>query len=870
MINKIVRVVILLLCLPTAIVQAQPQRIERNVARSFNTLSDVQAWQSFRDGEAVQTLSRSTLGDNGGNTYIYRASGWTASGLVEDGVLYIRRGATDSYFEAVDKTSFSLEQAGIIGDGVTNIRNSLSTLSAALNTNGFIGTIKGKPGATYNFGNDEITIYANQIWDGQGATILNGEVAFNSACDHTQFRNWRFLKNNGTLINGYNYHGIREAQGEALVIENITFEVEGDGTSVSSCFFSGKINNTLIRNIYIGPEAGSMGVVFRGENVTMDNIYINRGQDDDGIAFKSQSGFANHGCKNWTISNIRIDGCAAGIAFGSQAAPTGGMENFTISNLTAVNTSRAVYIKCGYNNANDETAMGGYWKNININNVVLETRDATIDQPIDSVIEIATRRNGVIDGLNISNVTCIGASKDPPLRGTGVIRIGGFVTPGFQTAIKNCRISNVSYNYVPTDENPEGGRAVDGGIITYKTFIDDRGNWDASGGDGTYPASSNPGDAFTVTGLGRTGTVDGVSLHDGDVLWFSGTGTASSIANYTLIEVEDIPKERQEDRYYQGNWDASGGDGTYPLSANCKDTILGMQPDFWWTVSVEGTINGVDLDIGDTITATGTSHSLITDFTIEEVEDQEQRLLDFDVEIKDVSLKNIRSSAVATNYIGNKLRIKNLTVENPSSDPDSTDNRPTVRWHTEMPEITNFKLLNWKSDIAASADAILPGPLYSESARIYSGTELANPSWAVPKKFNIGQFEQITSSKLRLVIPAWERCYIPRISVYDEAGIVSDAGNTVTFTAYKRKAGSLSYSTTTEFIGSMATSSRAITALVPKPFYDGWHSPMNQNYVSIAENSWIDTDDELVLEAEVTAGSVTFTNTELHVYYLGF
>lgn len=94
---------------------AQPQRIERNVARSKATLAQALAEVTWKDGELVTTQGYVTAGDGGGNTYRYRRTG--RSGITVDGGFYIAGGGADDYFEAVDKTVARPDQFGVDGVG---------------------------------------------------------------------------------------------------------------------------------------------------------------------------------------------------------------------------------------------------------------------------------------------------------------------------------------------------------------------------------------------------------------------------------------------------------------------------------------------------------------------------------------------------------------------------------------------------------------------------------------------------------------------------------------------------------------------------------------------------------------------------------
>lgn len=113
------RFLFLVVCLFPSIALAQPQRIERNVARSKATLALAEADRSWKDGELVDIRGLDSDGDGGGQRMIYHASGWSAGGFSE-GPFYQRIGSTDAYFEAVDKTVANVKAAGATGDGSTD------------------------------------------------------------------------------------------------------------------------------------------------------------------------------------------------------------------------------------------------------------------------------------------------------------------------------------------------------------------------------------------------------------------------------------------------------------------------------------------------------------------------------------------------------------------------------------------------------------------------------------------------------------------------------------------------------------------------------------------------------------------------------
>lgn len=96
---------------------AQPQRPERNVARSKATLAQALAEVTWKDGELVTTQGRTTAGDGGGNQYIYHSSGWSGLSSPDGYGFHIRVGATDAYLEAKDKSIARASQFGVDGSG---------------------------------------------------------------------------------------------------------------------------------------------------------------------------------------------------------------------------------------------------------------------------------------------------------------------------------------------------------------------------------------------------------------------------------------------------------------------------------------------------------------------------------------------------------------------------------------------------------------------------------------------------------------------------------------------------------------------------------------------------------------------------------
>lgn len=99
--------------LTPGILLAQPQRIERNVARSKSTLALALADATWKDGEEVTTLGHTSAGDAGGNSYIYRASGWSGLSAIQQAGPFYKQVSGDRYLEVKDKTVITAPQCGI-------------------------------------------------------------------------------------------------------------------------------------------------------------------------------------------------------------------------------------------------------------------------------------------------------------------------------------------------------------------------------------------------------------------------------------------------------------------------------------------------------------------------------------------------------------------------------------------------------------------------------------------------------------------------------------------------------------------------------------------------------------------------------------
>lgn len=236
--------------------------------------------------------------------------------------------------------------------------------------------------------------------------------------------------------------------------------------------------------------------------------------------------------------------------------------------------------------------------------------------------------------------------------------------------------------------------------------------------------------------------------------------------------------------------------------------------------------------------------------------------------VDDIVLDNVHADNLENNFITNAIAnfgisLRNVTQRGISTNPASTDSYPSIRFNSNTPRIDNYRIKGtWASDQR------LPGPQYSHYPNVYAGSAIPIPPWTPKKTFAIGT-KTFTSGadNIRLVIPAWARCYIPRVSIVSETGVAADIANRMQWKVSKRAAGGGS---DVSIVNSL-TSTYALAAYTETPMVPGYHVPHDIDFVSsVGDKSWIDATEFLILEAAWSAGSVTLTNANFVVYYMEF
>lgn len=263
--------------------------------------------------------------------------------------------------------------------------------------------------------------------------------------------------------------------------------------------------------------------------------------------------------------------------------------------------------------------------------------------------------------------------------------------------------------------------------------------------------------------------------------------------------------------------------------------------------SLPTTNTGRPLDKGIETVLTGASGSYVVD----------------DIVIDNVHIDNIENNFI-TNAIANYgITLRNITQRGIGTNPASTDSYPSIRFNSNTPRIENYRIKGtWASDQR------LPGPQYTHYPNVYVGTALAVPSWTPRKTFSLGT-KTLTSGadNIRILVPAWGRCYIPRVSVVSSTAVASDVANRLQWKVSKRVVGGGS---DISIVNSL-TSDYPLVAYTETPMVPGFHVPHDIDFVSgVGEKSWIDTTEFLVLEATWSAGSATITDASFIVYYLEF
>lgn len=435
------------------------------------TVNGVLVPAALREGEKVLVLrnnsSQSLLaGDVRPFVLIYSA---VIGGTADGGFKFDAPGAGSERFIAADQTVADVKQFGAVGDGSADDSQEIQAAITAMGNKG--GGLVVCPTGTYDINKTPINMASGVTLDGRMSTFEDCKLVFPSASVDITLRNLTIHKTTNDVIGPNNYHGIQTLAGQRHLIENIRFTVlQGqmppiDGENALLMFNAVKCK---LDNLYFGPNAGSMGVFLMGKDITMSNIFLDRAQDDDGIALKStESG----DCENWQLNNIHTRGSFAGISLGSQIK--GFIRNITVTNLLVEDAPSVAFLKAGSQATSDTpiSHLGGVIENVVINGFVFRTMDPTV-VGAEHLFYLTARKNSTLRNVDIGNGIISARQKDGAASGSSFLRVQPLDEVGFTNTIENINIHDV--HMVDSKDGINGTPATDGRhIVTGLIFDED-------------------------------------------------------------------------------------------------------------------------------------------------------------------------------------------------------------------------------------------------------------------------------------------------------------------------------------------------------------------------------------------------------------
>lgn len=892
----------LLLVVPLFIAQTIPQPNILDRVKFADTLADALSKSNLRTGDVVVTKAHANAGDQGGNTFIYRASGWSSlSATRQAGPFFKRIGSTDAYLEVQYKAVITAPQCGLFA--ATAGATVISTINAAFDSieeeGG--GMLKMHPHTVYNCNKDQLVMEDKVVFDCNGATLRNCLIAVSAAADHWSMYNADFFKDSNDDIIYGNNHGFF-IRGTNLHIENIRFRIGGTADNVSNAFYCQDVDGAHFLNFHFEAGAGTAGWGVQGKDVHIDGWTADDAQNDDFIALKA----LQQGCKNFTITNCIVRGAAAGVSIGSQAGRDAPMENIVIDTLSCSNCAYGVYLKCGYTST-QEPYLDGVFRDINIDNLAFTTTNPEDDQPAIAGVDIAVRGNGIIDGVNIGRVTFSGRQQsNTAVISTAIVKLEYFDEAGKTAIMRNVRIGEI----VHTDQVPTFGLTATpdhtadtftvagtyaAGVVwrvrgissaTLPAGLATGVNYytvspSSAGGNTTFGLAYEAGGSpinFTSNGSGTIQAIPVGTPVDFGLVVLDASSMDSGTVRGENIVIENVISNRPRGLLV-GNiptgWDIKfknwrcmprvhdqqsplGGDSTQLVTfSSTMPEVLDFQILGTFPAAIRGDPTGIGSGSGG---RTFTADSANDTFTI-------SSHAMFDGCLVQVSSSSALPAGLSalTDYYVRDATTNTFKLAPASNAPaiDITDNGTGT--HTCKLE-------------SVGLSKVFPGPVSANASYTYTGSQLAIPAW-VPSftvPLTTGGTTPINTA-FTVSIPPWTRCYIARIEVYNETSV---AMSTTNYGRLDFEKGVPPFSSTRLMSRrstqdgtppATGTADFEMTANTWHSLYPGYNVP---NFVAFnageGTESWIDYDQGLLFRYTPTGTGIPLNNLRARIYYVPF